>query len=101
MVKQGSISNPSVSRRGLAQFHDKRIAFVLPIKGHFAICCGAAHFGRDDYLGNVLRIRIDSAHGEGNPEILLSEREWDGEISRDTEYGCDYCFRPSSLWPPG
>ena len=74
---------------------------MLPIKGRFAICRGAAQFGRDDYLGNVLRIRIDAANGEGNPEILLAEREWDGEISRDTEYGCDFCFRPSALWPPG
>ena len=100
MVKQ-----TPATRRGLSRFHDKRIALILPIKGRNTACCGTACFGRDDLLGNVLRIRIDAAHGEanneGNPEILLSEHEWDGEISRDTEFGCDFCFRPSQLWPPG
>lgn len=96
MVKQ-----TSAARRGLSQFHEKRIALILPIKGKNTTCCGTASFARDEFLGNVLRIRIDAAHGEGTPEILLSEQEWDGNITRDTEFGCDYCFRPSQLWPPG
>jgi hypothetical protein len=99
MVKQTSPRR--ATRRGLSRFHDKRIALILPIQGASTACCGLAHFGRDELLGNVLKIRVDAAHGEGNPEILLSEHEWDGEISLDTEFGCDYCFRPSQLWPPG
>jgi hypothetical protein len=101
MVKQTSATRKRAARKGLAQFHDKRIAVILPIKGQNTACCGIACFGRDDLLGNVLRIRIDAAHGEGNPEILLCEHEWDGDIAGGAEYGCDYCFRPSQLWPPG
>lgn len=95
------VNQTSARRKGLAQFHDKRIAFFLPIQGESRACRGTAFFGRDELLGNVLRIRLDATHGDGNPVILLSEQEWDGQILRDTEHGCDFCFHPSPLWPPG
>ena len=51
---------------------------------------GAARYERDDVLGNVLRIEIEG-NLPGNPHMLLVEDEWNGLITPDTQYGCDFC----------
>jgi hypothetical protein len=59
-----------------------------------------ASYEQDETLGNVLRLRIGHVGGEsGNPELLISESHWDGEIRNGREYDCDVCFLPSA-WPP-
>jgi hypothetical protein len=52
---------------------------------------GTARFQRDDDLGNILRIAIDGDFA-GNPEIIVCENEWNGLITRDVRYGCDFCL---------
>lgn len=52
---------------------------------------GTAHFQRDDDLGNILRITLDGDL-PGNPEIIVSEGEWNGLITSDSHYGCDFCL---------
>ena len=52
--------------------------------------------GRARYVGgadgeNALWIRPEDLGAEdGNPEFVLSEREWDGEIVPDQGNGCDF-----------
>jgi hypothetical protein len=52
--------------------------------------CGTAHYERDDLLGNVLRIPVEGGSA-GEPDILLAEKDWNGLITEDSQYGCDYC----------
>lgn len=78
---------------------------MVSCQGAARAFCGSAQYDRDPDLGNVLRVRVDQPHDSenavGTTELIIAEREWDGEIVPDNEYGCDFCFRPSPSWPPG
>ena len=73
---------------GLEQFDGSRFAIMMP-----QICRrpfrGRARYERDDLLGNVLRIAIETDN-PGDPHILIAEDQWDGLIKTDSRFGCDY-----------
>ena len=109
--ERNSVLSPSYKRgqrsrrtagQGLSAYNGLRVAIVLSCQGQAQAFCGPAEYGTDDALGNVLRIRVDEPHDDqGGAELILSEREWDGEIRSGEQYGCDFCFLPSPCWPPG
>jgi len=85
----------------LSECHGKRIAVVLSCQRTTGVFYGVASYEFDETLSNVLRIRVEDVDGDnGEPEIIISEREWDGEIENGREYGCDACLIPSPAWPP-
>ncbi|MEQ8785611.1 MAG: hypothetical protein RIC55_04910 [Pirellulaceae bacterium] len=70
-----------------------RIAVELNLAGICRTVCGLAHYERDPLLGNVLRILLDMTHQSCSTEVLISERDWDGEIVRLAEVDCAYCLK--------
>jgi hypothetical protein len=46
---------------------------------------------RDDLLGYVLRIPIES-DGPGRPAVIISEKDWNGLITDGARYNCDFCI---------
>ena len=75
--------------RPFGRYDGRRFAIVLP-----RFCPkplrGIAHRDRDELLGNVLRISIES-DSPGEQEIVIAENDWNGLIIEDTQYGCDFC----------
>jgi hypothetical protein len=58
--------------------------------------CGDAAFEYDSLLGNVLRVSLDTADfDEEQKELLISEAEWNGTISRPSGEDGDCRFRLS------
>ena len=74
--------------KGFKRYDGHRFAIVLPALRDRSFR-GTACYQLDDSLGPVLRIRIE---GDvlGDPEILLVERDWNGLITEDSQYGCDF-----------
>jgi hypothetical protein len=58
---------------------------------------GIARYERDGTLGNVLRITLDDPRSDAL-HILFAEDQWQGAVSADSTYGCDYFI---SLLPEG
>ena len=50
---------------------------------------GTARYERDGRLGNVLRITLEDSRSDAL-HVLLAEDQWQGAISADLTYGCDY-----------
>jgi hypothetical protein len=75
----------------LSQLDGSRLAIELVIQGATRVFLGSAKFERDPVLGNVLRVSLDAeTAGPGNPEFLIREKYWDGQVALDGEHGCDY-----------
>ena len=75
--------------RRFAQYDGRRFVFVAP-QFKWGLLRGTARYERDDLLGNVLRIPVEG-DSPGKPEIVLAEDDWNGLITKDAQYGCDYC----------
>jgi hypothetical protein len=78
----------------LRPYHGKRIGLLISVGGAERLICGTANYAQVPTVGNVLRIVPDAAAANAFTDILLSESEWRGKITADTEHGCDYLFRP-------
>jgi hypothetical protein len=87
-AKNDRRSTTKVAER-FERFDGVRFAIVMPQVRREPFR-GVARYERDDLLGNVLRIAVDGK-SPGNPEILLTEDDWQGLITPDAKYGCDYC----------
>ena len=76
----------------LSGFDGKRIAIVLRRDDHTSVLHGTATYERDQKLGNILTIHIDTGRGEtqGNPELVIAEDRWRGKLVADTQHGCEY-----------
>jgi hypothetical protein len=83
----------------LSQYHGKRICVLLHAAGRTVPACGLASYEQDDLLGGVLRIKLDSPAGSEVADVvdlLISESQWNGEITTECELDCDFCFIPAS-----
>lgn len=76
---------------GLAAFDGYRVAVILPVGNERVVVCGRAVYVRDDGIGNVLNICLDTPQ-PGSPVVVISEGQWDGRIIPDFHYGCDFCL---------
>jgi len=94
MMRRQNPQTKSSTRRG------KRKSFKIYDNCRFAVLLwgvrrqplkGLARFQRDDRLGNILRIAIED-DCPGDPEIVVSEKEFNGLITEDVRHGCDYCL---------
>jgi len=75
----------------LDQFDQERVAVILRQGEDEIVFRGIATFHRDDKLERILRICNDEKT-PGNPEIILSEKSWQGQIIPDFQHGCRFCF---------
>lgn len=73
-------------------YHNARVAVRL---GPALVIRGVGVCENDRVRGLSLRIRLDSADNPGNAEIVIVEREWQGQIVADDTYGTDYLFDPA------
>ena len=71
------------------KLHGKRIAIPLPQISKVLV--GVATYSHSSEEGGVLRVKIDS---EGNPDIVINEREWEGEM-----LPCDYLMSADRVSP--
>lgn len=92
-----SSSGPEQSVTPFARYDNARFIVFLRNVADSAPLRGTARFERDDMLGNTLRISLMDA-GPGSPAIIVSEKDWDGVIVRDSWYGADYCLIPAPDW---
>ena len=72
----------------LKDLDHRKVAVHLVIRGRERVVQGVATFGLDARLGGVLRIH--SGDDKGHYEILIREKEWNGEIKPGAAFGCDY-----------
>jgi len=86
-------------RNSLQRFDGKRISVIVEGGKAPIVMCGVAQFERDDLLGNVLRIKMDEDH-PGEPEIIISEEDWSGEIVPDFVHGGQFCISLTKAPPP-
>jgi hypothetical protein len=63
------------------------------------VVTGLASCVDDPLLGKALCITVDDPSSpEASCELLISEADWDGEITPASQHDCDYCFRPTASW---
>lgn len=73
----------------LSLYHGKRIAIVFQHHEDLRVVRGRAQFIPRKVDGNAIRIALEGGLS-GNPELVIHEDEWCGEIRKDDEFGCDY-----------
>jgi hypothetical protein len=81
----------SYKAQSLQPFDGDRIAVVIVRRGRRAILRGWARYVRRS-TGNELEIKMYD-DGIDEPTIVLQERIWDGHITPDREFGCDFQLR--------
>jgi hypothetical protein len=101
------IPDPHVSKRGtrrtktassavaLRSLDHKSIAVHLVINGRERVVRGLGTFGLDARLGGVLHVTCSDT--KGNFDLLLSEKDWKGQVMPGESLGCDYLVQISSL----
>jgi hypothetical protein len=101
------IPGPHVSKRGtrrlkttsspvaLRSLDHKSIAVHLVINGRERVLRGTGTFGLDARLGGVLRVTCSDT--KGNFDLLLSEKDWKGQVKPGESLGCDYLVRIDPL----
>jgi hypothetical protein len=101
------IPDPHVSKRGarrtkigssviaLRSLDHKSIAIHLVINGRERVVRGVGTFGLDARLGGVLRVTCSDS--KGNFDLLLSEKDWKGQVKPGESIGCDYLLQISSF----
>ena len=72
----------------LRSLDQRTIAIQLVIAGNERLVKGVGAFGLDAKLGGVLR--IECADSTGGFEILICERDWQGQIKPGAAFGCEY-----------
>ena len=75
----------------LSVYDRKRIALILSTGAGSSVLTGVASHTRDSRLGRVLRITPDKL-GTGMPVFVIAESDWRGKVTRDSRFGCDFCF---------
>src|SRR5262245_29247163 len=75
----------TTARVGLRDLDHKKVAVHLVINGHERVVRGLGTYGLDARLGGVLRIHCSDEGGSF--EILIREKEWQGEIKPGTAFG--------------
>ena len=83
----------SESQFDFALLDGRTLAVVVVQNGNRVIFRGIAALKRDVALGNVLVVAPQDCQPT-DPRLVISLDEWTGSISRDVEYGCDYCLMP-------
>jgi hypothetical protein len=91
----------SDSKPDFSVFNDKRVAVVLAVGGQSLVCTGIATYQSSALVGGILGFRIEGEEDAGQPELILSEDGWSGEIQPGARYGCEYCFIPASRGAAG
>jgi len=103
---QMPIPDPHVSTRGarrtktgspaiaLRNLDHKSIAIHLVINGRERVVRGVGNFGLDARLGGILRVTCSDSRG--NFDLLLSEKDWKGQVKPGESLGCDYLVQISS-----
>jgi hypothetical protein len=101
------IPDPHISQRGtrriktgssaiaLRSLDHKSIAVHLVINGRERVVRGVGTFGLDARLGGVLRVSCSDT--KGNFDLLLSEKDWKGQVKPGESLGCDYLVQISSV----
>lgn len=76
----------------LGPFDAKRVALVLHHLDWRRVVRGLATYEQDPVYGAVLRITApeDSDNPGFEPEFIFQEETWDGIITPDNQFGCDY-----------
>src|SRR6478735_1226298 len=101
------IPDPHVSKRGarrtktgsspiaLRNLDHKSIAIHLVVNGRERVVRGVGTFGLDARLGGVLHVNCSDP--KGNFDLLLSEKDWKGQVQPGESLGCDYLVQIASL----
>ena len=79
------------SASDFARYDQCRFAVFLKSPSVSRPLMGTAHHQRDDLLGSILRIPLET-DSPGNPQIIVVEREWNGLFCSGEPYDCDYCL---------
>lgn len=76
----------------LSEFAKKRVALILRRLDWWCVVRGTASYELDPVLGGVLRITPSAEFTESaaEPEFILQEETWDGTITPDEQFGCDF-----------
>jgi hypothetical protein len=72
----------------------KKIAIHLVINGRERVLRGVGTFGLDARLGGILRVTCSDT--KGTFDLLLSEKDWKGQVKSGDSLGCDYLVQISS-----
>lgn len=75
----------------LSAMDRRRVAVVVDLLGTQQVVRGVGRYELDSTLGKVLRIDLSMEHPEqGSTSFIIQESSWDGEFTKDSEYGCDF-----------
>jgi hypothetical protein len=72
----------------LADCDGKRVAVSLSMPTRICVLCGQAAWTQDPTLGQVLQIAFDDQSSATS--MLISPKEWQGEVVSDTQHGCNF-----------
>lgn len=80
----------------LSRYDGKRICVLLKTEETTVPACGVAVYETDESLGGALRVALDSPEGVEGVDLFISESQWKGEITTESDLDCDFCFVPAS-----
>jgi hypothetical protein len=78
----------------LDQYDCKRFAVSLPVANELRVFSGKARYSVDADLGPILRIEIE-APGDSGFAIIVEQSRWEGAITPDANFGCDFFLAPA------
>jgi len=84
------MKSASVESVSLPSLHQRRIAVEIAVLGHERRVVGRGIYEKDAELGQVLRITFPS---KTDGELVVSEKDWNGEIFPSEEPDCDFVVR--------
>ena len=88
---RGPIMNAAKSRVSLSQCDGLRVAIIWHLAHGCLTFRGTARYVCGSDGENALWIKPDDLGAQdGNPEFVIHEGEWDGEIVSDQEHDCDF-----------
>lgn len=78
----------SMQKLRLEQLDGHSVAVELLVQGRQTVLRGRARYESSGEFGRALRLAFEEPAGDF--EIILDERQWDGQVESGQPYDCDY-----------
>lgn len=75
----------------LRQLDQRTVALEISIASRTRVVTGVGKYEAAGEFGPALRVRVQEP--AGSFEIVLKEREWNGQVRTGEEFSCDFALR--------